>query len=124
LLELTFANFIQSGDLDRHIRKVMKIYKQRRNLFCKLLKEELGAFFQFKIPLGGMAVWAQLAPQYSWEEVSIEAKKQRLEIGDWKRYDLAKTNHNSIRIGFASYTEEEIHELIYRLKTTMFSLKK
>ena len=48
LLELTFANFIKSGDLDRHIRKVLKIYKQRRDLFCQLLQEELHDFFEFK----------------------------------------------------------------------------
>lgn len=119
LLELTFANFIISGDLDRHIRKVIKVYQQRRNLFCKLLKEELGSFFEFKTPIGGMAVWVQLNSNYSWEKVSKIAKKHKLEIGDWNRYDSAKTGHNSIRIGFASYNDAEIYTLIIRMKKTM-----
>ena len=123
LLEQTFANFIKAGDLDRHIRKVIKIYKQRRDLFCKLLKEELSDFFQFEIPKGGMAVWIKLNKKNSWKEVCREAKKQHLEIGNWQRYDLAKTNHNGIRIGFASYTEEEIIELILRLKKTLIAIK-
>lgn len=42
LLEMTFARFIQNGDLNRHIRKVLKIYHHRRNLFCSLLKHNLG----------------------------------------------------------------------------------
>lgn len=119
LLELTFANFIKSGDLDRHIRKVMRIYKQRRDLFCKLLKEELHEFFQFEIPKGGMAVWVILDEKYSWKQVTKEAKKHQLEIGEWQRYDLAKTNHNGIRIGFASYSKEEIYELIRCLKLSI-----
>ena len=41
LLELTFADFIKSGDLDRHIRKVMKIYKHRRDLFCNLFSNSI-----------------------------------------------------------------------------------
>ncbi len=122
LLELTFADFIKSGDLDRHIRKVIKIYKQRRNLFCRLLKDQLGESFQFKISKGGMAVWVQLNKKYSWKQVSKEAKKYQLEIWHWQRYDLAKTNHNAIRIGFASYNEEETYELILILKKTMESL--
>ena len=124
LLELTFANFIKSGDLDRHIRKVMKIYKQRRDLFCKLLKDELGRFFEFEIPKGGMAVWAKLDSNYSWATISEVAKKHKLEIGAWERYDLANLGHNYIRIGFAAYNEEEIHELIHRLKRTIYEVKK
>ena len=119
LLELTFADFIKSGDLDRHIRKVMKIYKQRRDLFCKLLTSEFGSFFQFEIPKGGMAVWVKLNSDYSWDNVSRVAKKYKLDIGKWERYDVAKLNHNCIRIGFATYNKEEIHELIQRLKKTV-----
>ncbi len=123
LLELTFADFIKSGDLDRHIRKVMKIYKQRRNLFCKLLKDEFGSFFEFEIPKGGMAVWIKLNSNYSWSTISEVARKHHLEIGDWQRYDLDKFGHNCIRIGFASYSEEEIYELIHRFKKTIDEIK-
>ncbi|WP_296381441.1 PLP-dependent aminotransferase family protein [Winogradskyella sp.] len=123
LLELTFADFIKSGDLDRHIRKVMKIYKQRRDLFCELLKDELGSFLQFEIPKGGMAVWAKLNENYSWETISEVARTHKLEIGDWLRYDSAKLEHNCIRIGFAAYNEEEIYELINRLKKTITEIK-
>ncbi|WP_298420408.1 PLP-dependent aminotransferase family protein [uncultured Kordia sp.] len=122
LLELTFADFIKSGDLDRHIRKVMKIYKQRRDLFCRLLQEELGDFFEFEIPKGGMAVWVKLNSTYSWKAISEVAITHKLEIGTWERYDIANVGHNCIRIGFASYNEEEIHELIYRLKKTIFEV--
>ena len=123
LLELTFADFIKSGDLDRHIRKVMKVYLQRRDLFCKLLQIELGDFFQFKTPKGGMAIWLQLDQKYNWKEIAVEAKKHQLEIGEWQRYDLANKKHNAIRIGFASYNEEEIMLLVERLKNTLMSLK-
>jgi len=119
LLELTFANFIKSGDLDRHIRKVMKIYKQRRDLFCQLLGNEFSTFFQFEIPKGGMAVWVKLNSDYSWKQISEVARTYKLDIGDWKRYDRAHLEHNYIRIGFASYNQEEIYELINRLKKTI-----
>jgi len=122
LLELTFSNFIKNGDLDRHIRKVMKIYKSRRDLFCQLLQEELPTFFQFEIPKGGMAVWVTLDKKYTWENVEKIGKKHYLEIGDWKRYDAANTKHNAIRIGFASYTEAEIYTLIQTFKTIMNEL--
>ena len=71
-----FADFIQSGELDSHIRKVIKVYKARRDLFCELLSNELSNFFEFEIPKGGMAVWTKLKSSYSWEEVSKIARNQ------------------------------------------------
>ena len=123
LLELTFEDFIKSGDLDRHIKKVMKVYKARRDLFCQLLKEHFSTFFSFETPKGGMAVWVTLNRNYSWKTIAEIANKHKLEIGEWERYDIAKTGHNSIRIGFASYDEDEICELINRLFKTMKEVK-
>jgi GntR family transcriptional regulator/MocR family aminotransferase len=122
LLELTFADFIQNGDLDRHIKKVLNVYQTRRDLFCSLLKEELGDYFEFEIPKGGMAVWVQLKAPYSWEELSKIARKHKLEIGDWQRYDAQNVQHNSIRIGFASKNEEEIRKMISTLKVSIKEL--
>ncbi|SNR15376.1 MocR-like pyridoxine biosynthesis transcription factor PdxR [Tenacibaculum jejuense] len=122
LLELTFAEFIESGDLDRHIRKVHKVYEKRRDLFCDLLREELNEYFSFKKPKGGMAVWLTLNKKYTWLEVTRAARKYKLEIGNFSRYDMAKTNHNAIRMGFARFNVAELHELIKRMKLTMIDL--
>ncbi len=123
ILELTFANFIKNGNLDRHIKKIIKIYKNRRDLFCMLLKKELSDFFLFDIPKGGMAVWVILSKNYSWKTVSKIAKKHHLEIGDWQRYNNSDIKHNAIRIGFANYTNEEIFLVIEKLKYTMNEIK-
>lgn len=119
LLELTFAEFIENGDLDRHIKKILKVYKVRRDLICGLLKNELSDYFEFEIPKGGMAIWLKLHKNISWDEVSKIALKNELVIGDWSRYDPQKTKHNAIRLGFAAYNEEEIHQLIDKLKRTL-----
>lgn len=116
LLELTFEEFIKSGDLDRHIKKVLKVYKTRRDFFCELLKENFKDIFSFEIPKGGMAVWLTLHKKYSWKQVSDIAKKHQLEIGEWERYDTVNSGHNSIRMGFATYDEKEIYNLMSRLK--------
>jgi GntR family transcriptional regulator/MocR family aminotransferase len=119
LLELAFSSFIKDGSLDRHINKVMKIYKARRDLFCKLLKEELNDYLSFEIPKGGMAIWATLNKKYSWETVTKIALQQKLVISEWQRYDMANKKHNAIRIGFAAYNEDEFYEFVKRFKKTM-----
>lgn len=116
LLEATFARFIKNGHLDRHIRKVLKIYAERRALFCSLLEKNFGNTISFEIPKGGMAVWVLLDKKYSWEVISENAKKHGLIIGEWQRYDRAKKGHNGIRMGFAAYNEDEMHTVIKKLR--------
>lgn len=123
LLELTFSQFIQNGALDRHINKTMKIYKKRRDFCCNLLQTELNEFFTFKIPTGGMAIWLQLDKRYNWAEISKNARIEKLEIGDWKRYDLQNQKHNCIRFGFSTFNKEEIQQVIEKLKKALQKAK-
>jgi GntR family transcriptional regulator/MocR family aminotransferase len=116
LLELTFEECTKNGDLNRCFKKVMKLYKIRGDLFCKLLSEQFSDVFSFETPKGGMAVWLTLNKKYSWKTVAKLANKYNLEIGEWQRYDNANIGHNSIRMGFATYNETEIYELINRMK--------
>ncbi|GGZ91421.1 MocR-like pyridoxine biosynthesis transcription factor PdxR [Algibacter mikhailovii] len=122
LLELTFAKFIKEGYLDRHIKKVLRVYKARRDLFCSLLKTELNDYVSFDIPKGGMATWITLNKKYSWDKVSEKALAQKLVITEWQRYDTANVKHNSIRMGFAAYNEQEIYEFVKRLKRAFMTL--
>lgn len=71
-----------------------------------------------------MAIWLKLDQKNNWKEIAVEAKKHQLEIGEWQRYDLANKKHNAMRIGFASYNEEEIMLLVERLKSTFNYIKK
>ncbi len=119
ILELTFSNFIKDGSLDRHIKKLVKIYKARRDLFCKLLREEMSDYLSFEIPKGGMALWVTLNKNYLWDTVREVAKQQKLIISEWQRYDVANIKHNAIRMGFSCYNEIEAREFVDRFKRTM-----
>ena len=69
-----------------------------------------------------MAVWILLNKKYKWKQVAEIAINYQLQIGDFERYDLGKKNHNAMRVGFASYNNEEIYDLINKLKKTMKQL--
>ena len=56
---------------------MLKVYKARRDLICKLLKDELSDYFQFEIPKGGMAIWLKL---------------DKIFLGSWYRKSLKKSS--------------------------------
>ena len=121
LLELAFANFIKHGDLDRHINKVMKVYKGRRDVFCALMRKELSDYISFETPTGGMAIWARLDKKYTWKAVAASATQLKLDVGDWQRYDPAGIGHNSIRIGFARFDASEMRHFVFTLKKSLLN---
>lgn len=122
LMELTLANMIKEGGIQRYSKKSIKIYKERRDYFCKLLRSRLNEFIQFKIPEGGMAVWVVLNQKYCWDDVIHLSLKHGVEFGNWRRYDRNNLGHNGIRIGFASMDLEEIDKVINILEVVFLSL--
>jgi len=70
-----------------------------------------------------MAIWVQLDKKYHWEQISKISETHKLKISDWNRYDPTNSNHNGMRFGFASYTLEEIENLVIRLKKVFAEAK-
>jgi GntR family transcriptional regulator/MocR family aminotransferase len=119
LLEESFAMLIDNGDMQKHLKKALKAYQQRRDLFCEGLKNELKGKLYFTKPAGGMSVWATFDKRYPLREVSQKVAKQGLFMSDGSTYNTGGTNYNALRMGFASLNEKEIHAVIEILKKSM-----
>jgi len=59
-LQALLYDFIQKGHFDRHIRKLRKEYRHRRDLMCNALAGHLPAACRFRVPQGGLSVWIEL----------------------------------------------------------------
>jgi len=59
-LQALLYDFIQRGHFDRHIRRIQKEYKKRRDAMCRALAEHLPKECRFRIPQGGLSIWVEL----------------------------------------------------------------
>ncbi|AOM77418.1 PLP-dependent aminotransferase family protein [Pedobacter steynii] len=116
VLEEAFALMFDNGEMDRYFRKSLKIYKQRRDLFCELLKSEFSEEITFKIPEGGLAVWSNFEEKIDLIKMSGEALKKGLFIDDGVFYKNESFSSNGIRMGFASLEEKEMIKAFEILK--------
>lgn len=116
LLEEAFAVLFDNGEMERHFRKSLKIYKQRRNLFCQILKADFNDKITFSIPEGGLAVWSDFDKKIDLIKVSEEALKKGLYIGNGNFYKNESFSANALRMGFASLEENEMVEAMGMLK--------
>src|SRR4030095_2372 len=59
IMELALAEMFQDGSINRHMKKALNTYHQRRDFLSDLMKEKLGDVIDFKVPDGGLAIWAR-----------------------------------------------------------------
>jgi GntR family transcriptional regulator/MocR family aminotransferase len=117
-LEAAISELYKDGTIARHIKKSLKTYKERRDHFCKLLKNELDEKVSFKIPNGGMSVWIKFN-DVDLIKLSKEARIKGLEISDGTKYDNIVNQYNSIRMGFASLNFDEQKKAVTIIKSCL-----
>jgi GntR family transcriptional regulator/MocR family aminotransferase len=119
ILENAIALLYREGVISRHIKKSVKLYRERRDHLCNLLQTELRNRISFKVPDGGMSVWANFNTA-DLSLISEKAFKKGLIIRDGRDYDTDKIKYNSVRLGFASLNFNEQEKAVAILKQIMF----
>ena len=122
LLEQALGMMIQEGELKRHIRKALLIYKNRRDHFCQLLKEELGCIVRFKKPDGGLAVWTHFDKAIDLNLLVEKVRHKGLFMVSPSIYYPTQKQPSSTRIGFASMNEEELSKSVAILKKIVLNV--
>jgi len=110
-LERAIALLFQEGDVSRHIRKAVRSYKQRRDLFCQLFHDRLSEAMELTPPEGGMALWVTFKENYPVNEIISQARKKGLHIPPPSSYCDEESPMNALRLGFASLDTGEIQKV-------------
>lgn len=119
LLEEAFAVMYDNGEMERHFRRTLKIYKQRRNLFCEILQSDFKDKITFRIPEGGLAVWSAFDKKIDLIKMSEDALKRELFIDNGNFYKNESYTINALRLGFASLEENEMIKAFGILKKVL-----
>ncbi len=110
LMEIAIAELYKNGTIANHIKKAIKIYKDRRDHFCGLLQDKLSDKINFKIPEGGMCIWAKFMDA-DLKKVAEKASKKGLTMNNGETYNRVK-NYNATRLGFSSLNVKELEKAV------------
>ncbi len=110
------ALFIQGGEFYRHLRRVRRIYAERRKLLMQLLNEELGKIVRFDDHQAGMQIVAKLPNDYNDIEISTLARQRGFTTDALSAHYVNPPKNSGLLLGFCAYDESEIRENIHLLK--------
>jgi GntR family transcriptional regulator / MocR family aminotransferase len=110
VLERAVAELIDNGDIERHARRIRRVYSARRDVLADALQRWLPAL-AFTRPAGGLAIWGQLPG------VDAQAWAQR---GLAEDVSFQPANHfacgpvplDFVRLGFAVCNELQLAQAV------------
>jgi GntR family transcriptional regulator/MocR family aminotransferase len=114
VLENAIADLLHHGVLQRHLRKSLRAYRQRRDVFCELLESELSKYIQFQRPDGGLAVWTEFNSADTLVNAARKASSLGLSFSNGQSHAIP--GNNCTRLGFASSTVQELTKSVQILK--------
>jgi GntR family transcriptional regulator / MocR family aminotransferase len=119
VLESAVAELLEDGEVQRHVRRVQRIYRARRDAMAALLTRELRGALTVTLPVGGTALWIRVAADVDIHQWSRTAAAQDVFVEPGDRFTFEGGPLPYIRLGFAGYREAELAEAVRRLAATL-----
>lgn len=119
ILDNAMAELLNTGTVQRYLRKAAATYKERRDFFCEGLAAELSHAVQFMVPEGGMTVWARFDKSIDLPLLAKRALQKGLFMSDGKAHNYPGLSPNAARLGFASSAIPQLEESIFLLKALL-----
>ncbi|MFS2157515.1 PLP-dependent aminotransferase family protein [Pseudomonas sp. Pseusp122] len=115
IMQQMLADLINDGELTKHLRRVSKEYRRRRETLQRCLHEAFGERISVQEPEGGLALWVRFAESIDVDQLVERALTLDLVVRGGRQFSPEDRPENALRLGFASLNEEEIRRAVQRL---------
>ena len=109
------ADLINDGELKKHLRRVSKEYRARRETLQGCLHEAFGDRIKVREPEGGLALWVRFDDEINVDSMVSAAVGHGLVVRSGRQFSPMDQPENALRLGFASLNQDEIREATLRL---------
>ncbi len=107
--------YIEKGYLDRHIPKIISLYKRKRDLMLDMMDEHFPDYVDWTKPDGGMFLWVTLPKEMDAEKMFQKAIENKVAYVIGSAFYPKRNHKNTLRLNFTYSTDEQIKEGIKRL---------
>jgi len=107
--------FIRDGYMERHIPRIIEMYKRKRDLMLDALEKYFPEGCKWTHPHGGMFLWATLPEHIDTKDMFKDAIKEKVAYVHGRAFYVDGGGSNAMRLNFSNPSDEEIAEGIKRL---------
>ena len=115
ILECAIAELLEDGEFFRHVRRMRKIYELRRDALAEALVRHLGGVLSFRVPDGGMALWARVDDAVDVSAWARACERLGVLICGGRVHDFFAREQPFLRLGFTYHNEDELADAARRM---------
>ena len=111
LEQRVLTDFLRDGHLERHIRRMRRLYGHRREVLIGALDKSFGE----QVQLAGDAAGMNLMARFKDPHIAARAKRNKVELVSTAPFYLGKAPPNEFLLGFSRLADRAIREGVRRL---------
>ena len=115
VLESAIAELLEEGLIQRHVRRMRRVYRARLEALAIGLRRELGDFVRFTEPPGGTAIWVRARSGQAMIQWARASRERGVLFDGGSAFTLTGPPFPAARLGFACLTEAEIERAVQTL---------
>ena len=120
LNQMLLARFIEEGLLERHIRKMRKVYMKRREVLREVLIQKFGESVEISGDSTGLHLIVEFKEVEFTEDLIDRLYQNHVKVYPVEHHAIDKGKHvNKVIVGYGNLREEEIEEGGCRLRTIL-----
>lgn len=123
VLERAMAELMEDGELQRHLNRMDRVYRARRDALCAGLNETVGEALAVVPPAGGLAVWARVRGAIDVDAWAARALERGVSFQPGRRFSFDGSAVPGLRLGFSNYPEPELQEVARRMRAALEDLR-
>ncbi|MQU61896.1 aminotransferase class I/II-fold pyridoxal phosphate-dependent enzyme [Pseudomonas sp. FSL R10-1350] len=124
VMQRMLGDLINDGELKKHLRRVSREYRQRRDTLLSCLRAAFAEQISVQEPEGGLALWVRFADSIDVNQLVEKALELDLVIRNARQFSPDDHPENALRLGFASLNQEEIRSATQRLAQAAQAIKR
>jgi GntR family transcriptional regulator/MocR family aminotransferase len=114
-MECAVAELFADGEVLRHTRRMRRAFAARRDALAAMLTHHLGSALTFRVPDGGMALWARADDSIDLPAWERAGEREGVFFHNAQPYDFGQREQPFMRLAFSCLDETELGEAVRRM---------
>jgi len=113
--QIAAVTYFNMFDVEDHVNKIRIVYKKRRDLMVKTIKEEFPAGIKYTNPEGGLFLWVQLPANLNAKKLLLKCVENNVAFVPGSAFFANGGGENTFRLNYSNATEDKIVDGIKRI---------
>lgn len=110
IAQMTIAEYLKRYDIDKHIKKIVEVYRKRRDIAVKSIECYFPKNIKFTHPEGGLFTWIELPEGVSARNILEKCLEKKIAFVPGGSFFPNEHKENTFRINYSNMPEERIEK--------------